>query len=85
MNTLLLGAIAMGSAVAGLFFFKFWRRSHDRFFIYFALSFWLEALNRVVLAFHAGDELAPVIYGLRVVAYGLILFAIIQKNRGRPR
>ena len=85
MNTVLMGAIAMGSAMAGLFFFKFWRRSGDRFFVYFALSFWLEAVNRIVLALVAGDELAPVIYGLRVVAYGLILFAIIQKNRGRPR
>lgn len=85
MNTLLMGAIALGSALAGLFFFKFWRRSGDRFFVYFALSFWLEAINRIMLAILAGDELDPLIYGLRVVAYGLILFAIIQKNRGRSR
>lgn len=86
MNQMLMGAIALGSLVAGLFFFKYWRRSGDRFFIYFALSFWLEAVNRVALALIVtGNELAPLIYGLRVVAYGLILFAIIQKNRGRPR
>ena len=85
MNQTLMGGIAFGSAVAGLFFFKFWRRSGDRFFVFFALSFWLEAANRLALALlPQATELAPVIYGLRVIAYGLILVAIIQKNRRPP-
>jgi hypothetical protein len=85
MNQMLMGAIAVGSLMVGLFFFKFWRRSGDRFFLFFALSFWIEAANRVALALLSGsNELAPLIYGLRVVAYGLILVAIIQKNRPRP-
>lgn len=84
MNQMLMGAIALGSFIAGLFFFRFWRRSRDRFFVYFALSFWLEAANRIALALlPTTSELAPVIYGVRVVAYGLILVAIIQKNRPR--
>ena len=32
----LLGAIAMGCAVASLFFFRFWRNTRDRFFLLFA-------------------------------------------------
>lgn len=83
MNAMLMGAIAIASLVAGLFFFRFWRRSRDRFFLYFALSFWIEAGNRVALGLAAASELEPVFYSVRVVAYGLILLAIFQKNRGK--
>ncbi len=85
MQQMLSGAIAAGWLTAGLFFFRFWRRSGDRFFLWFALSFWLEAIDRVALGlFVGGQEDSPVIYGLRVVAYGFILYAIWQKNRPRP-
>ena len=80
-NHMLMGAIAVASMVAGLFFFRFWRHTRDRFFLYFALSFWIEAANRVALGLLAGDENAPLFYGVRLVAYGLILIAIWQKNR----
>ncbi|TFY97524.1 DUF5985 family protein [Ramlibacter rhizophilus] len=82
MNQILIGAIALGSLLVGLFFFRFWRRSGDRFFLFFALSFWIEAGNRLTLGLLANsNELDPMIYSLRVIAYGLILVAIIQKNR----
>lgn len=82
MNHTLVGAIAFGLAVAGLFFFKFWWRSRDRFFLFFALSFWLEAGIRIVQALLSeGDELAPWVYSLRILANGLIVVAIVQKNR----
>lgn len=84
MAQMLMGAIAAGFVVAGLFFFRFWRQTHDRFFLLFAASFWLEAINRVALALlqHA-DEHEPLFYLVRLVAYGLILAAIWQKNRTR--
>ena len=81
MQEMLTGAIAMGWLLAGLFFFRFWRRTRDRFFLWFALSFWLEACDRVALGLNGTGEDAPAIYGLRIVAYGLILLAIWQKNR----
>ena len=82
MQGMLTGAIAIGWLLAGLFFFRFWRRTRDRFFLWFALSFWLEACNRIALGVVDGaGEDEPVIYGLRIVAYGLILLAIWQKNR----
>jgi hypothetical protein len=82
MQEMLSGAIAMGWLVAALFFFRFWRRTRDRFFLWFGLSFSLEAFDRIALAMMNGTgEDEPVIYGLRVVAYGLILLAIWQKNR----
>jgi len=85
-NQMLMGAIAVSSAVAGLFFFRFWRSTHDSFFLYFALSFWIEAANRVALSFNSpSSELEPVFYLVRVVAYGLIVVAILQKNRKPPK
>ena len=79
------GAIAFGWLLAGLFFFRFWRQTRDPFFIWFALSFWLEAINRTFLGMYVDtQEDSPLFYGLRVVSYGLILFAIWQKNRPRP-
>jgi hypothetical protein len=85
MDQLLIGGIAVASFLAGLFFFRFWRNTHDRFFLWFALSFWLEAGNRVALGLLAGaEETEAFFYCVRLVAYGLILLAIWQKNRQRP-
>jgi uncharacterized membrane protein HdeD (DUF308 family) len=85
MNELLMGAIAALSFVAGLFFFRFWRSTKDKFFLYFALSFCIEGVNRIAIALSFGSELEPVFYLVRVVAYGLIVLAIVQKNRrARP-
>jgi hypothetical protein len=84
MNQMLMGGIATASLLAGLFFFRFWHHTRDRFFLYFALSFWLEAGNRVALALLVGaNEDAALFYTVRLVAYGLILVAIWQKNRPR--
>ena len=84
MDDLLMGAIAAGSGFAGLFFFRFWRHTRDRFFLFFAGSFWLEAINRVALAMLPyANEQEPLFYLVRLVAYGLIIAAIWQKNRGR--
>ena len=84
MNEVLIGAIAMGLAAAGLFFLRFWRRTHDRLFLYFAASFWLEALNRLYLGLsESPSEGDPLHYAVRLVSYGLILVAIAEKNAGR--
>lgn len=84
MEQMLSGAIATGWLVAGLFFFRFWRHTRDPFFLWFALSFWIEGGNRVALGLITGaGEDNPAFYMLRVVAYGLILFAIWQKNQPR--
>lgn len=86
MEQLMLGAIAAGSATAALFFLRFWRQTRDRFFLLFAAAFALEAVDRVGLAvipYAAEDE--PMFYIVRLLAYGLILVAIWQKNRGPAR
>jgi hypothetical protein len=81
-NTLLLGAIAFGSFTAGLFFLRYWRSSRDRFFLFFALSFWIEAANRIDMALRgAWSETTPIHYTVRLLSYALILIAIWDKNR----
>jgi len=82
MNEMLLGAIAMASLVASLFFLRFWRSTGDRFFLFFALSFFIEGVNRVLLAPSAqSSDAVPAYYLVRLLAYGLILYAILDKNR----
>jgi hypothetical protein len=84
MNDFLLGAIALASAIAGLVFLRFYRRTRDRFFLYFVASFWLEAISRwCTSALHWSDDDSNMMYALRIVAYGLILAAIIDKNFSR--
>lgn len=81
MQLFLLGAIAMGCAVAALFFFRFWRSTGDRFFLYFALSFLIEAVNRTMFALTgARQEEAGLYYLIRLGSYLLILWAIFAKN-----
>jgi hypothetical protein len=81
-NELLIGGIATASLLVGLFFFRFWRATRDRFFLFFAISFWLEGLNRFLLSRVVGpDEAEPIYYAVRLIAYGLIIVAIIDKNR----
>jgi hypothetical protein len=80
------GVIAMGYAVAGLFFLRFFARSRDGLFIAFAAAFALMALNQtlqVVLEIPR-EEQSP-IFVLRLTAFLLIIGAVLAKNlRGRP-
>ena len=85
-SLLMLGAIAMGCFVAGLMFMRFWRDGRDRFFLLFALSFFVEAFSRVLLAASPRpNEGSPWLYGIRLAAYLLILWAIYEKNRRTAR
>ena len=85
MNELLTGGIATASLLIGLFFLRFWRSTRDPFFLLFALSFWIEGANRFVLVHYIGfNEDAPGYYVIRIVAYGLIIAAIVIKNRKSP-
>jgi hypothetical protein len=90
MSEFLTGLIAMAFWVAGLFFLRFWRDTHDRLFLIFAAAFWILALTRVGLIIIEPlrlDENDPAsfLFILRLIAYLLILYAIIDKNRLIPR
>ncbi len=73
---------ATAALVIGLVFLRFWRRGADTLFALFAAAFGLLALSWFLLAlFSPTEESRPYIYGIRLVAFLLIILAIMQKNR----
>jgi hypothetical protein len=84
--TFMAGAIVTGFAIAGLFFLKFWRRTHDELFLAFTGAFWLLGLGQALLTFsNVPLEERSGLYLLRLAAFVLILTAIWRKNRARAR
>ena len=69
------------ASACALFMYRFWLESHDRLFAYFASAFGVMALSWFVLVFvnPVGDAL-PYVYGLRSIAFGLIILATVDKN-----
>lgn len=83
LSLLVSGLLVMGYWVAGLFFLRFWRDTRDRLFGIFAGAFWLLAVQRALLASIDPSPGETVwLYGLRLLAFVLILAAIVDKNRG---
>jgi len=81
-NAVLSGAVAMASLVAALFFLRFWRQTLDKFFLLFAIAFGIDAISRFWLGLdHINNEAEPLYFIPRLVTFGLILAAIVQKNR----
>lgn len=78
------GAIIMGYAVAAVFFLKFWRRTADNLFLAFAAAFLLLAATPLLttLLEVPREEQSP-FYLLRLLAFLIIIVAIIGKSR-RP-
>ena len=75
------GAVGMGLLVAAVFFLRFWRESRDRLFVLFAGAFLLLAVNRVLLVLlRDWEEGTLVPYVVRLLAFLLILAAIVDKN-----
>jgi uncharacterized membrane protein HdeD (DUF308 family) len=79
----LLGVIAVSSLIAGVFFLKFWKHTRDSLFLAFAVAFLIEGINRFAVLFIARtDEGSPWTYIVRLIAFLLILVAILKKNYG---
>jgi hypothetical protein len=82
MNDFMSGALFFGFTVVALFFLRFWRKTGDRLFALFALSFALMAFSRFLLGFVQLPENGyPYAYSLRLLANILIIYGIIDKNR----
>ena len=76
------GARTFGFLVAGLFFLRFWKRTHDGLFVAFALAFWLLGLTQALLTLsNIPVEERSWLYLLRLAAFALILVSIWFKNR----
>ncbi len=77
------GSICFGAWTGGVFFFTYWKKTRDRLFLIFGISFWLMAIERLFLAIlnDPVQEDHSLIYLIRLSAFILILFAIYDKNR----
>ena len=82
----LLGVIVTSSLTAAGFFWRFYRQTRDRLFLAFCGAFFIEGINRMAfLLIDKPNEGSPAIYMVRLVAFLLLLGAIIAKNRTPPR
>ena len=80
------GAVTMGFVLAGLFFLRFWKKTHDELFLAFAFAFWLLGLTQALLTFsNFPVEERSWLYLFRLAAFALILGAIFLKNRRARR
>lgn len=76
------GALMVCCLVAGLFFLKFWRKTHDTLFRNFSLAFFMLAFERMVLGFLGSvNEPSQWVYLIRLTGFLLIIKAIISKNK----
>jgi hypothetical protein len=83
----LLGATGLGAFCIALFFVRFWRETRDPLHACFAASFALLGAQRFMLVvWNDPSEASPALYLPRLLAYVLIIVAVVGKNVGpRPR
>lgn len=82
-TTFVSGLITMGFLIAGLWFFRFWRRTGEWLFVAFAGAFVLLAINQgLAEMIELGREETGWVWLLRLAAFLLIIWAIINKNLG---
>jgi hypothetical protein len=78
----LYGGLTIMCLAIGAFFLRYWHLQRDRFFVWFTIAFWcLGASWGVHLLIASSSETGPHVYVFRVVAFLLIIAAIIDKNR----
>lgn len=73
----------LGCFVASLFFFKFWKKTRDRLFLFFGVAFAILSVERLVLVLMSerSGESNATIYLMRLSAFALIIISIVDKNR----
>ena len=81
-HLLMRGALIMATAIAAVFFVRFWRTSRDRLFLFFSAAFSTLAVDWAALAI-LGErhDVHRYVFLVRLVAFGLIVIGIIDKNR----
>lgn len=85
-NSVLMGAVAMASLVAALFFLRYWSQTRDNLFLLFSLAFCVDGVTRFILGLsYLSNEAEPYFYLARLITFGLIIFGVLQKNRPTNR
>jgi hypothetical protein len=75
------GFQAAGFLACALFFLRFWNRTRDSLFMAFALAFALLSAQQVLTTFLGlPDEDRSWVYLLRLLAFSILIVAILRKN-----
>lgn len=81
LDLFLLGYIAAASAVAALFFLRFWKETRDFLFMAFALFFAVQGGTRAVeISTASPNMVVEWQFALRLVAVLVVVAAILRKN-----
>lgn len=75
------GCIFFGFLIVAGHFLKFWKSTGDRFFLLFAIAFALCGFERICVSLFIGVTTVSYIYILRLIAFCVIIGAIVDKNR----
>lgn len=76
------GMLSGGFLIAAVFFLRFWRRTRETLFLFFAGAFLLLGVGQALLALTGLPvEERSWIYLIRLAAFLLILMGILTKNR----
>jgi hypothetical protein len=82
LNPFLAGAATISLLVIALFFIRFWKKTHDRLFLFFASAFFVLMFERIFRALMPVEtEWAPYVYTVRLFAFVLIIVGVVDKNR----
>lgn len=73
---------ATAAWISAAMFLRYWRETRDTLFSMFALAFTLLGLSWAMLSvFNPVGDASRYIYGLRLIAFLLIIGAVVVKNR----
>jgi hypothetical protein len=77
---------ATAAWISATMFLRYWRDSRDTLFALFAVAFVLLGLSWALLSiFNPVGDASPYVYGLRLVAFLVLIAAVVQKNRETAR
>lgn len=80
------GLLACAAAISALLFFKSYATTRDRLFAQFGAAFVLLAVERLLIPLSVfGAEHQWWIYGVRLIAFAIIILAIVDKNLAAAR
>lgn len=86
MHLFLIGIYIAFSLVAIVIFTRFWRDSRDSLFLRFATAFFILAIERIALVIAPVErEANSFVYILRLAAFSLVIWALIDKNKKRAK
>lgn len=86
MKMFLIGMNVAFLMVAIVFFVRCWRDSRDPLFLRFATAFLILGVERIALIIiQVEREANSFVYILRLIAFSLVIWALIDKNRPRSR